>query len=74
MSRFDWGRFDALPVAVKAVAWDWGWDVRFEALAGRGAPAAAVRADVERRRREAAQKRRVRVLAFSRFVPMGRRV
>ena len=68
---FHWRWFDGLPVEVRAVAWDWGCDARFEALAARGASAEALREDSERRAFATGGRRRrkARALSFTRFVP-----
>ena len=77
MARFDWARFDAQPLVVKVVVWDWNVDLRF--LVAPGAAdgiAAALRRDVERKlvsiRAEGRRRgRRVRSTVFQRFVPGG---
>jgi hypothetical protein len=76
-ARFNWARFDAQPLVVKAVVWDWNADVRFLVAPGSAdGIAAALRLDVERKlgsvRAEGRRRgRRVRSTGFERFMPGG---
>ena len=77
MARFDWARFDARPLVVKAVIWDWNVDLRFLVVPGSAdGIAAGLRRDIERKlvstRSEGRRRgRRVRLPAFQRFLPGG---